>query len=794
MLQNYLLTAWRHLIKNKVWALTNLTGLSIGLASVMLILLFVKDEVSFDRFHANGPRLYRLVHDIRDETGKASGGGTTGGPQAAAFLQAIPEIQAACRTKGTDQQLVKKGTEVIPEYATYADTSFFSLFSFPLIAGNAAQALQNENNVVLSEDYARKYFNSTDVIGRTLEINDGGKFETFTVSAVCANTPLNSSIRFDMLLPIQRIMRQAWTQQWMMFFLNTFFMVKPGADTRLVETKMNAIFKEHIPQGMLEYQKKHPAMQFRYKLQPFEKMHLDNSYNANQGLKNWSNASYSYILGAIALFILIIAGINFLNLTLARSLRRGKEIGIRKVAGGTHRQLVIQFLGESLFLNLLSFLAAIVLVRLCLPLFCRLANKELSVSYLFTSSTLLLFGALVLVNTFLSGFYPALVLSGFSPVKTLYGNFRLTGRNYLGKGLIVVQFAIAIFLIVATVVMQQQFGFMLKKDPGYQAAGVINVPLPDGDVEKIRAFRAELAKYPVIRQSAAQSIGLNNYNSAFMEANHRDIENVSFYKMDEHSLPLLKIAFAAGRNFSGTPADSSNCIINESMARVAGWKEPIGQRIKWDDREYTVIGIVKDFHMSSLRDKIAPGFISQNPHWSYGNMMIKIDNERKAEAVGAVRESFKQLYPLSYFDFDFLENILAEQYNNERRWMNIISIAAMLAILISCMGLFGLATLSIEQRVKEIGVRKVLGADVMSITRLLSKDFVRLVMVAFVIASPVAWYFSNRWLEDFAYRIHLSWALFLAVGLLTATVAFLTVGIRAARAAMVNPADSLRSE
>jgi putative ABC transport system permease protein len=794
MFQNYIHVAWRNLTRNKVWAFTNVTGLSIGLAAVMLIILYISDEISFDRFQANGPQLYRLVHDSRDEMGKEGGGGTTGGPMAAAFLQSIPEVSAACRTKGTDMQMVKKGSEIIPEYANYADTGFFSMFSFPLIAGNPHLALSQENNIVLTEDYARKYFNSTDVIGRTLEINDNGKFETFTVSAVAANTPLNSSIRFDMLLPINRLMHAEWTQGWMTFFLNTFFLLKPGADPAAVTKKMNAIFAEHASQQYKEYAGKHPGVFFRYNLQPFEKMHLDTKYNATQGLHQWSNAGNSYILGGIALFILLIACINFVNLTLARSLRRSKEIGIRKVSGGTRRQLIAQFLGESLFLNVLSFGIALLLVRLCLPLFSQLAAKELSVSYLFTGRTLTLFVALLLVNSFLSGFYPALVLSGFNPVKTLYGKFRLTGKNRLGKSLIVLQFTIAVFLIVATLVMQQQFRFMLHKDPGFRAAGVLNVALPDGDLSKIQAFRAELAKYPVIRQSATQSIGFNNYNSSDMEINRRDIAGVSFYKMDEHSLSLLQIPVIAGRGFSGTPADSANCLINESMVKASGLKDPIGQRVKWDNQEFIIIGIIHDFHMESMHQKIGPCLISQNPHWSYGNLTVLVDNTRKAEAVEAVRASFKSIYPLSYFDSEFLQDILAESYEKDKRWMTIVAIAAGLAIALSCLGLFGLATLSIEQRIKEIGIRRVLGADVMSITRLLSTDFVQLVIIAFIIATPVAWYFGNRWLEDFAYRIELSWTLFGGVGLLTTLIAFLTVGIRAARAAMVNPSGSLRSE
>jgi len=794
MLKNYLLTAWRHLVKNKVYSIVNLFGLSIGLAAVMLIVLYVKDEVSFDHFQTNGRNIYRLVHNALDPTGHEQKGGSTGAPQAGAFLRSIPEVQAACRIRESGQQLVKKGNDIIPEYAVYADTSFFHVFTFPLIHGNAALALSSEDNIVLSEDLAKKYFNTTDAIGRTMEINENGEFHTFTVSAVAANTPLNSSIRFDMLLPIERSLHGAWTQAWTNAYLNTFFIIKPGSDIKAVEKKMTSIFDQNTARQFAELRKKYPNIYYNYGLQPFLKIHLDKAYNANNGINHWSDVSYSYTLGSIALFILLIACINFINLTLARSLRRGKEIGIRKVAGGSRGQLITQFMSESLILNLLAFIPSLLLVQVCLPWFSELANKQLSVSYLFHTSTLLLFGALILCNTLLSGFYPALVLSGFRPVQTLYGKFRLTGRNYLGKSLVIIQFVIAVFLIIGTIVMQQQFRFMSKKDPGYRTAGIVDVSLPDVPDKKIDLLRSELAKYPFIRQSAVESIGFTNSNWTQMQVNNHDVFDVPFYRMDEFTLPMLKIPFVAGRNFLGGAADSGDCIINETMALASGWKNPIGQRISWDKHDYTIIGIVKDFHMASMRAKISPAFITKGNIDYYGNMIVSIDPNRKVDAIRSIQSTYKKLYPNNPCDYAFLDDMLVGQYKSEQRWMTIITTAAVLAIFISCLGLFGLATLSIEQRVKEIGVRKVLGASLVDITSLLSKDFVRLVVIAFVIASPAAWYFYNKWLQDFAYRIHLSWSLFLIVGLSTLAISFFTVSIRAASAALANPAASLRSE
>ena len=793
MLKNYLQTALRLLTRHKVWSITNLAGLSIGLACVMLILLFVKDEVSFDRFHAKGDHLYRLVSESMDPQGNQDKNGMSGGPMAAAFLQSIPEVQAACRISGSGQQLIKKGNEVIPEYALFADTSFFDVFTFPLLYGDPATALRNENNIVLSGTMARKYFNTTDAVGKTIEINSDGKFETFVVSAVAADPPLNSSIRFGFLLPMARRMHETWTGDWTNSFLNTFFVLRAGADVRAVENKMTGIFTQRTAKVFGPLLKQYPHIYYRYMLQPFLAMHLDKTYIAYNGISHWSNASYSYILGGIAFFILLIACINFINLTLARSLRRGKEIGIRKVSGGTRKQLIGQFMGESLALNCLAFIPALVLVRITIPWFAQLAGKELSITYLFNTPTFLLFGGLIIINTLFSGFYPALVMSNFNPVQTLYGKFRLTGRNWLGKSLVVVQFVIAVFLIIGTVVMQRQFRFMLKEDPGYQAAAIVNLSLPDGE-QHIDLFRSSLARYPFIRQSAAQSIDFTNSNTTSMTVNHKDLSNVPFYKMDEYTLPLLQIPVVAGRNFFGSMADTNACIINESLAHASGWKDPVGRTIDWGNQHFTIIGVVRDFHTASMRTKIAPVFICKSANLTYGNLMVRIDNNHKAEAVAAIQDIFRRLYPYHPCDYTFLDDMLASQYKSEQRWAKIVTIAAVLAVFISCMGLFGLATLSIEQRIREIGIRKILGADVLTITRLLSADFVRLVLIAFVIASPLAWYIYHRWLQDFAYRIDLSWGLFLTVGALMTGIAVFTVGFRAARTAMTNPANSLRSE
>ena len=794
MIKNYFKTAWRNLVRHKAYSITNLIGLSIGLASVMLIMLYISDEVSFDKFHKNGNHIFRVVHDAMSPEGKEEKGGNTGKLQAAAFRERIPEIESTCRFRGGWQELVKKDNNAITENVTYADSNFFSMFSFPLLEGDPSTALDKWTNVVVTEDVAKKYFNTTHVIGKTMEINQDGAFTTFIITAVAKNTPVNSSMRFDFLLPIERTLQGDWTNRWMTNFLNTFIQLRKDADVNAVIKKMDAILDERAGEQMAEIRKKHPGVFYKYNLQPFQQMHLEKDYNVSNGLTSASNASYSYILSGIALFILIIACINFINLALARSLKRGKEVGIRKVAGSTRVQLIFQHIGESLILNLLAFIPAIIIVQLALPYFSELADKQLSVSYIFRFQNLLFFFLLILINTLLSGSYPAFVLSGFNPVQTLYGRFKLSGKNYLAKSLVVIQFVIAVFLIIGTVVMQKQFNFMLNKDVGYKTAGIVDINIPYEQIDKLQAFKNEVSKIGFVQKTAAQSISMTGMNTTSVEVNNKEVFDVPFYKMDENVLPMLQMQVVAGNNFSGIPADTNNCIINQAMVTAAGLKNPIGQKLNWNDQDLTIIAVVKDFNTTSAKNKIAPCLIQQMPGQSYTQLMVKLDEQKKIDAIQQIRKVYKSMFSFYPFDYSFLDDEIASQYKADQRWKTIITFSAILSILISCLGLFGLAALSIVERTKEIGIRKVLGASVFGITQLVSKDFLKLVLAGVVIASPIAWYFSNQWLQDFAYRIDISWWIFFIAGGTAIVIALLTVSFQAIKAARANPIKSLRNE
>jgi putative ABC transport system permease protein len=794
MLIHYLKLAWRNLSRHRMYATINIAGLAIGLASVVLITLYVRDEVSFDRFHANGPQIYRVVHDAMSPEGQEEKGGNTGAMQAAAFKTGIPEIENVCRVRGGWEELVKKGDDAISESVLYADTSFFSMFSFALMKGDPLTALKDQTNVVLSEDMARKYFGSTDVIGKEIEINQDGAFSRFRVSAVAANTPVNSSIRFEILLPIEKSMQADWTKRWMNNFLNTFIQLRKDAALPAVIRKMNVILEQRAGEQLAEIRKKYPNVYYQYNLQAFQRLHLDKTYNAGNGLTDWSNSSYSYILGLIALFILITASINFVNLSLSRSLKRAKEVGIRKVSGSSRPQLVAQYMSESLLLNLLSMIPAILIVVLVLPFFNQIAQKQLSFSMILTPGAGISIVSLIIINTVLSGFYPALFLSGFNPVQTLYGRIRLNTRNYLSRSLVVLQFAMGVFLITGTIVMQRQFNYMLHKDPGYTTENLVSIAIPWGKEANLQSFKTSLTSFPSILEAGAQSNRITAMNTTSVQIDKKEFFNVPYYGMDAAVLPMLKIPFALGNNFTGLPSDTNKCIVNESMVRAAALAQPIGKKLHWNERELTIIGVVKDFHTASFHEKIAPTLIQQEPNQSYSTLTVKIDGTQKAKSIQTIQQEFRKFFPFYPCDYIFLTDEIAQQYATEERWKTIVGFAAFLSVLVCCMGLFGLAALQIAGRTKEIGIRKVLGAGIPGIVQLVSRDFIKLVFVAILIGAPVAWYFSNKWLQDFAFRIPLTAWIIVLSGSIALTISIVTVSFQAIKAALSNPVTSLRSE
>jgi putative ABC transport system permease protein len=523
-------------------------------------------------------------------------------------------------------------------------------------------------------------------------------------------------------------------------------------------------------------------------------MHLSTDLPAND--TNASNPIYSYLLSGIALFVLLIASINFVNLTSARSARRAKEVGIRKVIGSNRKQLIIQFLGESFFLCTIAFVFAIVLVQLLLPLFNNLSNKALSLSYLFDAKLVAGYIMLYLITGLLAGFYPALILSGYNPVQTLYSRFKIAGKNYLQKSLVVLQFTLASFLIIATFIIYSQFNFLTNTKLGYDDNNLVIVNKDNINHADAAVFKNELLKNPNI-------VGISAKNAGYEQAAARnDIDSImqfAYETVDENYLPLLRIPLVAGRNFSTKfPADSSqSVIVNESFVKAANWKNPIGETLKFsfnNNKIYRVIGVVKDYHFASLTEKISPQLFTMKNDNLYGTYYIKIKPKSAAESLKWIQKEFKQFYPLSPYSYTFKNDDNRKQYVQVEKWKQIILFGAILTIFISCIGLFGLSVLSAEKRTKEIGIRKVFGASVKSIVINLSTDFIKLVVIALVIASPLAYMIANKWLQNFPYRITISWWLFAIATIIVVFIALATVSFQAIKAGIANPVKSLRSE
>jgi putative ABC transport system permease protein len=800
MFKNYLNTAWRNIWRNKIFSIIEILGLSIGLSVCMLIFLYTKDEISYDQFQENKAKLYRITQDW--QMGKDPGQtiGITNGIMGETFAKEIPEVRQFVRVNGS-AVTVKRASEVFTENPLFVDDNFLSVFTFPLIEGNKVTALKDPHSVILSKDLAKKYFNSTDVIGRVMEIKIDTAFEDFKVTAVAENSPQNSTIKADILMPYEFYKKYNGNNGWIGGSLNTFLLLSERADIKKVESKMQTLFDKNTKEKIAMAEKEQGiSVKIQLRLQPFTAIHLSTKAGPDNGMVDGSDPLYSYILGSIAIFILSIACINFINLSVAKSLKRSKEIGIRKVAGSTRGQLVRQFLMESFLASLIAFGIAFFLTSIILPFFNQLANKKLSLSYLSDGYLYAGYFLLLFVTSFIAGFYPSLVLSSFQPVKVLYNRDRLTRKNYLTRGLIVLQFALAVFLIIGTIAIHSQLNFLKQADLGYDAKNLVRLDIPvNNSSDKLPGiFKNELLQQPGIISVAARNSG-RNISGVTVDGKPMEIE---YNKIDTRFLATFKIPIIRGRNFSADyPSDSlKTIIVNESFVKKAGWKldEAPGKTVIFgessDRRNVTIVGVVKDYHFLSLKEKISPEVFSMEPSFNFGQIWIKISPANIPHTLVLLQNTFKKILPFYPYSYTFMDDINAKNYEKEKKWEEIISIASGLFIFISCMGLLGLIMLSVEQRTKEIGIRKVLGAAVSRIVLLISKDFIILILIAFIIAAPVAFYFVNKWLQDFAYRISISWWMFALAGAIVIVIALATLCFQAIKAAVTNPVKSLRSE
>ncbi|WP_031525954.1 ABC transporter permease [Dyadobacter crusticola] len=793
MLKNYLKIAFRNLWKHKVFSFINVMGLTVGMSACFLIFLYVSFELNYDAFHSKGDRIYRLVTDIKtpSETINTS---STSWAFAPAIAADLPEVEAFTRVSG-GSFLVRKGDIKFQEENTaFADSSFFHVFDFKLLKGNPKTALKNQLSLVLSEKAVKKYFGNADPIGQTLLLSGEGL--PAVVTGVLQDIPENSQIKADMLISMstqtQRFSKDL-DEQWGNFGATTYLLLKPGTTGAALEKKLPAFLKKRAGKLMDQMQ-----MHYTLFLEPLRNVYL----HSTRGGQETGSMNNVYIFAAVAIFILLIACINFINLTTARSVERAKEVGIRKVVGAPKSLVARQFISESVLLCLIAFVLSMLLSAALMPLFNTLAGKIISEGIFSNLSYVLIMFVAALCIGVLAGIYPALVLSSFEPVVVLKGRFTTSVKGILlRKGLVTVQFAISIALIISTIVVYTQMNYMRNRDLGFAKDQMLIVN-SQGDPKK-EAFRQSLANLAGVKSTTISSSVPGSGNpGAYSEIENKSgdlqIANLDLYFVDFDYIPHFGLKMAAGRPFAkefGTDTTQA-MVLNEAAVKLFGYSSPeeaIGRRFKQWGREGKIVGVVKDFHFRSLQETIKPLSMRIEPN---GTELISVKMEGKdvKTVLAAVEEKWKQIIPERPFSYYFMDEFFDRQYRAEERFEKLFFNFAILAIFISCLGLLGLASYSTMQRTKEIGVRKVMGASIGSIVGLLSRDFLKLVFIAFIIASPVAYYAMYKWLENFAYKTDIYWWIFVLAGILSTAIAFLTVSFQSIRAAVMNPVRSLRSE
>ena len=815
MIKNYLKIAWRNVMKNKIFSFINIFGLSIGLTCCMLIALYLNHELTYDKYHKNADLVYQLGTNFIRE-GKEDRSANTPAPMARAMQMEFPEIQAATRllkTFADDKTLIQYTTASGDTRSFYetngylADSTFFQLLTYQFKEGNPATALINPNSLVISEEVAKKFFGTESALNKTVHIssNTNGDYD-FKITGVFipSKNPTHIDARFFMSLNGGDIEDYVASRTDLasnnMFY--TYFLLHPGADPKQLEAKFPAFIDKYAGKDL-------KAMGF-YKKQfliPLTDIHLRSTTKSN--VTPGGNTTYLYILTSIAVFILLIACINFMNLSTARSSKRSAEVGVRKVLGAKKSSLLRQFIGESVVHSMIAFVFAIIFTALLLPVFSFVSGADLSISLSSHGKFLIVFFVLALITGLVAGSYPAFYLSSFQPVKVLKGKISNTlAAVSLRKALVVFQFVISVALIVASVIINKQMDFMQNKDLGFEKEQQLIIPLRSNPAKKIYAsLKDELNREPLVRSVGASLYYPGIFNPSDMpfyrEGKSMDDAKRAYVNwVDDSFLQTLGIKPVAGRLFSKDFAADTNfrVIMNEEAIRQLGFDNPTsveGKKVKvdWQGQTYTfdVIGIVKDFHFKKLHERIEPYVFQLNNVPQYNYMIAHITGET-SKALKSIEASWRKLNPNEPFEYSFLDDDFLKNYEADNRLGAIIKYFTIIAILISCLGLFGLATFSAEQRTKEIGIRKVLGAGVGSIAGLLSKEFLKLVFIAIVIASPLAWYAMHNWLDDFAYRVKIGWAVFAVTAGIALLIAVMTISFQALKAAIANPVKSLRSE
>lgn len=802
MLKNYVKIAFRSLLKNKVYAFLNIFGLTIGITCSFLIYLFVNDELTYDGQHVNADNIYRVACEyyLPNDAGTEKWA-VMSDWVGQFFVKDYPEILEAVRFRKNQNVVVEKPESVHKYYENivFGDSNTFQVFNFPLEIGDENSALSQPYTAVISKKTAEKYFGATDPIGQVLRLPD---FDLqLTISGVLADIPSNSHLKFDFLISYEtlRVTNRTAQNNWWNFNTHTYLKVAPGVDPVLLENKIKRISAEYILD-----QEEGSGYKQEYYLTPLRDIHLKSHYRSE--FSTGGNLNNVRIFSIVGVFILLIACINFMNLATARSVKRAKEVGVRKVVGAVKKHLILQFLNESIFMALLAMALSVGLILVLLPTLNAFTEKEMVFNPIYNPQPALILLGISIVVGVLAGSYPALVLSSFKPVETLKGSFQTSSKgSLLRKGLVVIQFVISIALIISTLVVFQQLNYMRNLELGFEKDRMIYIPtrFGAGTAEKFRVLKDELNQFSEVKgvslSSNVPGVELNNNVVRLGWDQSANWSDMRFLAVDHDFVELYGLEMAAGRDFDKTyPSDElEGFVLNESGVQRLGFasnEEAIGEQLAWQNRQGKVIGVVKDFYFMSVQNQVEPFIMVMLSDRTPGYLSVNVETANFNSVIDRIKTSYAEVMPNRIFEFYFLDQDFDEQYRAEAKFSQTFSAFSVIAILVACLGLYGLATYTAEQKIKEIGVRKVLGASVGGIVALLSNDFLKLIAISFIVAAPTAYFAMDSWLKGFAERIGIGANVFiLGIGL-TIVITMLTVSYQSIRAARANPIQSLRHE
>lgn len=798
MLKSLITIAFRNILRDKVYSLINLLGLTIGITCSLFLLMYIADELSYDRYHADAENIYRIVSDIK-EPDDAFTWANTQMPLAEELRDNYPEVKNAVRFFGMSRDLFKVGDKEFYEPEFYfADSTVFDIFSYAFLAGDPATALDHPLSIVITESIAKKYFGDpSSALNQSMRANR--REEDFKVTGVIRDVPMNSHFRFDAL--ISRNSRAQFTGSWGNFGVTTYLQLPAGYDLSRMQTTLDKIATEKVDPVFAEM-----GVKARYRLQRITDIHLHSKIQdeAEAG----GDISYIYIFGAVAIFMMVIACINYMNLATARSVNRSREVGMRKVMGAHRGLLMVQFITESVIMAAGALLLSLAIVYTLLPVFNTLANKQLPFSYLGEPQLIGAIAGIILFTGIVGGSYPAFYLSGFNPVQVLKGKLAARGGNaVLRKSLVAVQFALSIFMLISTLVVYDQLTFLREKDLGFDKENVVRLSLNNQQMmRQAQSLVEQLKAMPQVKAvgkaSSSPGEGIGKALMQVEDAEGKLVDRgVDLFAADYDFVQALGMTIVEGRNFSrDNPGDTTHSVlVNESMVRRMNWKDPLGKRFEFGGgpngpQVRKVVGVIQDYNQNSLYDEIEPLMVLLNEQVNY--VFVRLAPGDIRASMEELEKTWRAVYPQAPFEYVFLDADLDSQYKADEKRSQIFTVFSALTVVIACLGLLGLAAFTTEQRTKEIGVRKVVGASVGGLVVLVSKEFFLLVFVGMAVAFPAAWYFTEAWLANFAYRIPMTgeWPTFLLSALLAFLITLLTVGFHVVRAAQANPVTSLRDE